>query len=1044
MPGIHLLGDYHVKLATLGMRLLQSTALIAINCSVAVAQDAEENADKNKEEDAVVVTGSRIRSDTFTSPVAIDVLLVEDAKIQGISDMGGLLQTVTAASGSSQVTSAVSNAFVSDGGLGTETIGLRGLAANRTLDLINGRRAGPSGTRGSVSSFDLNSLPLAGISRVDILKDGASSIYGSDAIAGVVNYITDKSDGGVIDFYAQAPQKGGGEEFRISGSYGKTFNKGRFRVTADYFKEEQLRRGDRSYLDCNEAYAFDAQGNRADVIDPRTGKYQCRDLLWGQVWIYDYAGSDSNIPNTFPYLAQYDYSGALAQYLPTYPTPTNSNQLRVPNGFFPIYYDQDDIDGLPAWNGITLGDFAPGLIDGDLARGLVNYDHPFQNKESLNPSVERYTFMADGDYQLTDSITAYGEFLFNRRVTKSDGYRQYWSYIYGEDAFGGTNTNPIAAGWGGNAQWFSPTAITDRNDQETTVTYLRFVAGLKGDFGDGILDGWSWDLYGQRSDSHGVYVADDIYADSINNYNFSLESCAGINGGMTTGSTGNGVTVAGRPCVDVPWFDPQLLAGNISKEVEDFLFLKTRGVTDYIQTTFEGFVTGDVYKLPAGNVSAAAGLYFQRDEIDDTPDDQLLAGNIWLSAGSVTRGSQDSKAIYGELVVPLLADKPMFENLTLSGSGRYTDITSKRTTGEKTGVDGFNYRASVDWQVVPQLRLRGTTGTSFRAPGLFEQFLGNEQSSARQGNIDPCIQWAQNLASGSINQTTANNCAADGIPDNYVGGAITAAVNRGGGFGVLKPETSQNYTVGAILTPSFADLSIAVDYFDITIKDEIDTLSAGQILAGCYNSENFATEPLCNLFTRNPPGNDAYRIVDVNATFINVNMQQNSGVDFTLQYGQETPIGHFDLTTQWTYQIRSRGLLLASDQIEDFNGELGEPKLTGFANITYDPGKNWRLRWNINYIGSTSNQARFDRNNPNPTLYGRPVTYKVTTETTIYHALSFEYVRENGWIIRGGVNNIFDEAPPAISRADSGNSPIRSQYDYLGRRGFINITKEFN
>lgn len=1034
-----------MKLATLGMRLLQSSALIAISCSVAIAQDAEESADKDKSEDLVVVTGSRIRSDTFTSPVAVDVLLVEDAKIQGISDMGGLLQTVTAASGSSQVTSAVSNAFVADGGLGTNTIGLRGLAANRTLDLINGRRAGPSGTGGSINSFDLNSLPLAGISRVDILKDGASSIYGSDAIAGVINYITDKSDGGNIDVYGQAAQDSGGEVFRISGSYGKTFNKGRFRVTADYYKQAQLRRGDRDYLDCDEAYAFDAQGNRADVVDPRTGKFQCRDLLWGHIWIYDYAGADSNIPDSFPFLAQYDYSGALAQYLPGYPTATNGNQLRAPSGFFPIYYDQNDINGLAAWNGIQLGDFAGGLIQGDLARGLVNYDHPFQNKQTLNPSVERYTFMADGDFEVTDSVTAYGEFLFNRRVTKSDSYRQYWSYIYGEDAFGGVNTNPIAAGWGGNAQWFSPTAITDRNDEETAINYLRFVAGLKGDFGDsGILDGWSWDVYGQRSDSHGVKTRDDIYADSIGDYNFSLESCAGINGGMTSGSTANGVTVAGRPCVDVPWFDPQLLAGNTSKEVEDFLFFKSRGVTDYIQTTFEGFITGDLFALPAGEVSVAAGLFFQRDKIDDTPDDQLVSGNVWLAAGSVTRGSQDSKATYGEIVVPLLADKPMFEKLTLSASGRYTDISSKRVTGETAGSNGFNYRASLDWKLIPQFRLRGTTGTSFRAPGLFEQFLGNEQSSARQGNIDPCIQWAQNLANGSINQTTANNCSADGIPDNYVGGAITANVNRGGGFGVLRPEKSKNYTFGAIITPGFADISLAVDYFDITIRDEIDTLSASQILAGCYNSEDFGTEPLCDLFVRNPPGNDAFRIVDVSATFINVNMQQNSGIDFTLRYGQETPIGRFDLTTQWTYQIRSRGLLLASSEIQDFNGELGEPKVTGFANLTFDPGTNWRLRWNINYVGSTSNQARFDRNNPNPTLYGRPVTYKVRTETTIYHALSFEYVRKNGWIFRGGVNNIFNETPPSVSFADSGNSPIRSQYDYLGRRAFINLTKEFN
>ena len=181
--------------------LLQTSAITAVAVGTAFAQDNDSDASEANE---VVVTGSRIKSDTFTSPVAIDVLTVEDAKIEGIADLGGLLQTSTAASGSSQITSAVSAAFVSDGGLGAESVGLRGLAANRTLDLINGRRAGPSGVRGSINTFDLNSIPLAGIERVDILKDGASSIYGSDAIAGVINYITNKSDGGEIDAYTSS------------------------------------------------------------------------------------------------------------------------------------------------------------------------------------------------------------------------------------------------------------------------------------------------------------------------------------------------------------------------------------------------------------------------------------------------------------------------------------------------------------------------------------------------------------------------------------------------------------------------------------------------------------------------------------------------------------------------------------------------------------------------------------------------------------------------------------------------------------------------
>ena len=135
---------------------------------------------------------------------------------------------------------------------------------------------------------------------------------------------------------------------------------------------------------------------------------------------------------------------------------------------------------------------------------------------------------------------------------------------------------------------------------------------------------------------------------------------------------------------------------------------------------------------------------------------------------------------------------------------------------------------------------------------------------------------------------------------------------------------------------------------------------------------------------------------------------------------------------------------MADDSVEDFNGELGEPKTTGFMNITLQPSDRWRVRWSVNHIGRTSNNMRADRNNPSPTLYGVPAKYKNFTESTTYHGISGEYSLDGGWTFRAGINNLFDEHPPAISSGDTGNVPIRSQYDYLGRTGFLNVTKTFN
>lgn len=190
--------------------------------SQVLAQDPVPEDDQIEE---IVVTGSRIRRDNFSSAAPVDVVLTESAGARGINDVATMLQTTTVAAGSPQVTTALSAAGFSpvNGGLGSSSLSIRGLGANRTLVLLNGRRAGPSGVAGSVSSFDLNTIPMTAIDRVEVMKDGASSIYGSDAVAGVVNIITKKDEGASVDAFYSAPEQAGGEQIRLSGSWGKNF-----------------------------------------------------------------------------------------------------------------------------------------------------------------------------------------------------------------------------------------------------------------------------------------------------------------------------------------------------------------------------------------------------------------------------------------------------------------------------------------------------------------------------------------------------------------------------------------------------------------------------------------------------------------------------------------------------------------------------------------------------------------------------------------------------------------------------------------------------
>ncbi len=179
---------------------------------------AQDDADQPANEviDEIVTTGSRIRRDSFSSAAPMDVVVTETATVRGFNDVATLLQMTSVAAGSPQVTASYSAAASvaetlspANGGVGTSTLSLRGLGANRTLVLLNGRRAGPSGVQGGVSSFDLTTIPLAAIQRIEILKDGASSIYGSDAVAGVVNIITKKDDGGTFEAFISQPDQPG-------------------------------------------------------------------------------------------------------------------------------------------------------------------------------------------------------------------------------------------------------------------------------------------------------------------------------------------------------------------------------------------------------------------------------------------------------------------------------------------------------------------------------------------------------------------------------------------------------------------------------------------------------------------------------------------------------------------------------------------------------------------------------------------------------------------------------------------------------------------
>lgn len=987
-----------------------STALASgslLMSSYALGQDEvdETELEDNLQIEEIVTTGSRIRKDVFSSSTPMDVIDMEEASIQGIANVGQLLQNSTAAAGSPQVTSALSAAFVENGGIGTSTISLRGLGANRTLVLLNGRRAGPSGTRGGVSSFDLSVLPLSTIERIEVLKDGASSIYGSDAVAGVVNIITRREDGGTIDGYVSMPSESGGEQTRLSASWGRDYNRGGFRVTADYNKQEELARGDRDYFNCGNDYVFDPEtGSRADVIDPRTGAPKCSDLTWGHIWIYDYGAT--NIPGGNR--AQFDYNGNLGNYIPGYGPVTDPADLQTPAGWFPTGYDR-------------------------ASSGVEQADHPFQDAESLIPETELTTIYAEGDFRLGESVEMYGEVLLNRRKTTVNSYRQFWNYAYSGnfdfvDGFAGGSQLTADAGWNG-LQWFSPTAITDHNDSEITVDYQRFLGGLRGEFSNG----WSWDTTVAYSTSDGDYKNERIYNDSIRDQNWTTgdDSCVG-----------QFTSVGGLPCVDVRWFSEDVMNGNLTADERAYLFGEEAGNTEYKQLSFDGYVTGELMDLPAGPLSIATGVHYREDEIDDNPGAITLASNAWgSSAAGRTVGDDKTQALFVEFDVPLVDDAPGIKNLTLNASARYTDVSSYGSdTTWKTGIN---------WQIVDSFRIRANVGTSFRTPALFELYLA-DQTSFGNRSIDPCIQWGQELADGNITETTAANCAADpaGLPPDYTGATITPTIITGGGFGVLAAETSESTTFGFIWQPSFADLSVSIDYFEIEINDEVAQLGSSAIVGGCYRSDTGyafgGTEPLCRQFDRSLP-NDG--IDNVSDSYLNIASQTNRGLDYAVRYGNDLGgWGDLRINVSANKQLEDKVALFA-DEVDDLNKIIGDPEWVGEYSISLARG-DLEVYYNGRYVGKADNQRFYS--DDLTTVFGEPVKQVLGVDSVLYHSVSASYNFEDmGIRALIGVANMTDEAPPQVSSrgtdfSTAGNSAFYSQYDWYGRRVFMNLTWDFD
>ena len=780
------------------------------------------NADTSVQTDStIVVTGSRIRRDEFSTVEPITVITSAEITQSGFNSSTDALQSGAVTQGASQITNAYGG-FVTDGGTGANTLGLRGLGPSRTLILLNGRRLAPGGSRGSVLAADLNVLPTAIVERIEVLKAGASSVYGSDAIAGVVNIITDRKLTGLnIDAQVNVPEIGTGVDKRIAGSFGMQLPRLSLVGSVEYRERDAIARNQSDFFRCPIGGFLDGEGSAfgsGDFIDPVTGEPKCFTLDNGGVTI-----NTLGLPTRD---AIGRTSGTVGRFNRFVPAP-----------------------------GQTTGPF-PGYL------GVGTYDRdtfdPVQENEPLITSAKILTGYLSGTYDFgyLGNSEIYGEILATRRKSASPLYRQLsLDYLRGSPLLplnirNGLFANPTETSSGQQiaARAFIGYGLTDSSQE---VDYVRASGGLRGDF---FFDKWRYDLYAGKSWNDATYQQESFLTDRLAS---SLNVVQNADGSFSCAAQ---ATL--RNCVAAPALTAAVIGGQLPQAYRDYIVANTVGTTAFRETTFAANIDGPLFQMPGGAVQLALGAEYRKQSINDQPDPNSVNGNLFgLTAGTPTVGSDSVREVFGELYVPLVRDLPFAYRANLNGSVRYTDY--KSYGGQTT------YKIAGEWEPVRGLGFRGSYGTSYRAPALAEQFLG-ATSGFLGSNSDPCSALPDPSEQSPNQQIIARNCASIGLPADFEQRSGITVFRLGGAQSGLEAETSKNWSVGTVIRApipsSIGTLSLALDYFNTKVENGVSDLSGAAILNRCYAAENFnASEGFCRFVTRDP--NNALSVV---SSFVNL------------------------------------------------------------------------------------------------------------------------------------------------------------------------------
>ena len=1029
----------------------------------------------------VVVTGSRLRRDTFSSVAPMQIITTEFAKEAGLIDAADILQGSTAATG--QQIDLTFQGFVLDNGPAASTVDLRGLGANRNLILINGRRVSPSGVEGAPSAPNLNLLPRSLVERYDILLDGASSVYGSDAIAGVVNAILRKDfDGFEIEVFSNQPAQSGGDDTTITASWGFNSDRGLFGIGGEYVKSNKAALADRDWTgDCT-----------ANVEIDENGQIRTEDQYWASINYPSYGNC------TFQSVAARTFIPAIAAgsiyYTPGYT-----------NGGWPNFTESGDpYTGLGAdGNGDGIGDInlfdydfngKPSQLDADLFPATTRYnimaygEYTFEGEANLTPYFEaNYSFLEvdskGGEGQLFPTVPALNPFnlcnpnnpdgvdcgLAMGAYLDNPSIAQGIANVYGLTPaqfrdFGIVNLYPGAIGPVSTIPIVSVRG--DRNRTEVEQEQIRFVAGIGGDIpfmNFGPVENWSFDAYFSYSLAKGESTRFGVREDRLE-YALGYYSTTSTPCENDVGASLRADATAG--CVPVNMYAPSLypvgeVTGDFGTQAErDYLFDTRDFDTEYEQIVVSAYASGDILELPAGDVALGLGVEMRIDEIDSIPDAVAAEGLFWgFFADKGAVGDRDVKEIFAEIEIPVLANLPLATELNVNLSGRITDDEYYGTNTTES--------VKIGWRPVEPLLIRGTWGTAFRAPNLRDLFLAG--STGFTNVADPCYipeQAIDNLTGAYIPENDQRdpqvlaNCLATGVDPTLAnnGGfnSFSVEVQQGGSL-ELDPEESESWTAGFAYEQDFSnnfDLSIGMTYYEIDITNTVIAPSPGFIVGDCYGDEaGTGASVFCGRIVRDFSDPTNPQIVFMDLGFINRDKETARGVDYNIFFRDTIDLG---APVEFSANLTASKLIERSTQFtnpdgsvdfETFQGEWGFPEWQAQLALRFTWNR-WTATWETRFLQSVKQDPEgvdpFDSVfGGSDTCFGPPsdVLCRDFAEADDYfrHSTSLFYDADN-WTLGLGVRNVFDQEPPFVDGTEVtsySNTPIGYGYDLQGRTFFL-------